>query len=439
MRKYITHPLTIFIVAIHAIYFLIAFKIGNFYLVDSYGYLNQVKNMLEHQSWYAEDWNAPVLIDYFTIRPPLYALFILVCKSIFASDIFVLFVQNLLSIFNLFLLWKMLDNFGVKQKIISISLITAMLLFPSQFIHANFVMSEILFQTLLMLIFWFTVKVMQSKKIIDVLLVSVFICLAMITKPVAIFFGLVLFIFYISIFWKQNKKIAIPFLLIPVTYHLMCLQNQHVTGLYHFSSSKTIVDVRVNVRTILAIKYGQDSSDKYITALNNQASKFENYKARTAFIEKNVYEVYQKNKVTFFLLYVKGMLGTLLDPGRFDLSVFFNLQNASANGILFKTAESGFAAIPQILKSTPPQLLIFLLIILLWNIVLVFSIFHFMFNKSIAFYMRILVLLFISYMVVTTGISGVCRYRVPIFPEIIFAFTVAVSQLVHFFQKRTHA
>src|SRR6478752_1224276 len=110
MRTYLTHPLGIFIIAIHALYFIIAINTGSIYLVDSYGYLHQAKNIIEHHSWYAEDWNAPILIDYFTFRPPLYALFIIVCKSIVTSDFSILVMQNVMSIFNIFLLWKMLKS-----------------------------------------------------------------------------------------------------------------------------------------------------------------------------------------------------------------------------------------------------------------------------------------------------------------------------------------
>ena len=162
MRKYITHPLGIFIIAIHVLYFLIACKIGSIYLVDSYGYLNQAKNILLHQSWYAEDWNAPMLIDYFTIRPPLYAVFILLCKTLFNSDYFVIAIQNVLSIVNFFILWKLLSEFKIPQKNTSVMIVLGLIFFPSQLIHANFIMTEIVFQTLLLGVFYFSVITVQS-------------------------------------------------------------------------------------------------------------------------------------------------------------------------------------------------------------------------------------------------------------------------------------
>src|SRR5690348_13657353 len=137
MRKYITRPLGIFIIAIHVVYFLIACRIGSIYLVDSYGYLNQAKNILTHHSWYAEDWNAPMLIDYFTIRPPLYAFFLIACKSIFYSDYTVIAIQGFMSMFNMFLLWKLLEQFHITQKNINITITAALVFFPSQLIHAN--------------------------------------------------------------------------------------------------------------------------------------------------------------------------------------------------------------------------------------------------------------------------------------------------------------
>ena len=280
MKKKLTHPLGIFIIVIHALYFLIACKIGSIYLVDSYGYLNQAKNILLHQSWYAEDWNAPVLIDYFTIRPPLYAFFIVAVQSIFHSDFFVIAVQNLLSVFNIFLLWKLLDKFEITQKNINFSITLALLFFPSQFIHANFIMTEMLFQTLMMGVFYFSVKTIQSPNFKSVFIVCFLLSLAMLTKPVIFLFGIVLFVFFVVIFWKKNKKMLISFLLLPFTYHLLCLQNQHTTGFYHYSSIKVMADIRVNARYILAQKYGADSASNFATQVFNEADAKPDYESR---------------------------------------------------------------------------------------------------------------------------------------------------------------
>ena len=436
MRKYITHPLGVFIVVFHAIYFLIAFKTGNIYLVDSYGYLHQVKNLLEHQSWYAEDWNSPVFIDYFTIRPPLYALFILVCKSVFASDIFVLFIQNIFSLFNIFLLWKMLAHFSVKQKIINIAIITTLLFFPSQFIHANFVMSEILFQTLLLLSFYFSVKVLQTKKWEHMLAVTVFISLCMLTKPVIFLFGIFLFIFFAVVFWKQYKKILVPFLLLPLTYHVLCLQNQHTTGYYHYSSIKIMADLRINTRYIIAQKYGADSSAKLCTKIYDEANLMPDYESHYKHIEQSCNEVYTQNKTTFAMLYLKGVASTVFDPGRFDLSLFYGLQNNVKEGLLQKLNKNGSSSVSSVLQNTPLLLLIYLLLILVWNIVLFCCFIAFVLNKKIDLLIRILVFIFVGYIVATTGISGLCRYRVPVFPEIIFAFSFVLPQIISYLNNK---
>lgn len=59
------------LVAIHLLFAIAALFFKQYYLIDSYGYLLQADNLVNHGAWYAEDWNMPVLVDYFSIRPPL--------------------------------------------------------------------------------------------------------------------------------------------------------------------------------------------------------------------------------------------------------------------------------------------------------------------------------------------------------------------------------
>ena len=440
MRKYISQPLGIFIITIHVLYFFIACKIGSIYLVDSYGYLNQAKNLVLHQSWYAEDWDAPILIDYFTIRPPLYAIFIVICKSVFNSDYFVIAVQNLMSIFNIFLLWKLLREFKISKKSISISIVLSLMFFPSQLIHANFVMTEILFQTLLLGVFYFSIKTIQLPNSKNIFIVCFLLSFAMLTKPVIFLFGIILFVFFTIIIWKKNKIILLPFLLLPITYHLLCLQNQHTTDYYHYSSMKIMADLRVNIRYVLVQKFGEDSAAKFATKVFNEAETITDYGKRYEFISASCNEVYVQNKTTFVLLYLKGMASTFFDPGRFDLSVFFGLQKNNTAGFLHRFHTEGIKSIPEILRNQPIILLFSLFLNLLWNILIVVALFLFLTDKKIDLLLRILVLLFVGYIVAGTGISGLCRYRVPIYPELIFAFAFSLPALLKFVKrKNSHA
>jgi len=440
MRKYITHPLGIFIIIIHVLYFLLACKIGSIYLVDSYGYLNQAKNLVLHQSWYAEEWNAPTLIDYFTIRPPLYAFLIVICKSIFNSDIFVIAIQNIFSIFNIFLIWKLLEKFKLEQKNITISICLSLLLFPSQLIHANFIMTEILFQTLLLGTFYFSAIAIHKPDLASFFKIAALLSLAMLTKPVIFLFGIVLFLFFLIILFKKNKKILMPFLLLPITYHVLCLQNQHTTGYYHYSSIKIMADMRVNARYILVQKYGEDSAASFASKVFHEADSMTDYGKRYEFISASCNEVYKQNKTTFGLLYLKGMVSTFFDPGRFDLAVFWGIQDNRRLGFLHRFHAEGIKSIPDILKDQPIILLVFLLFILLWNMIIILGFSVFIFDKKNDLLVRILVFIFIGYIVVATGISGLCRYRVPIYPELVFTFAFAFPLMSRFIKRKfSHA
>jgi hypothetical protein len=264
--------------------------------------------------------------------------------------------------------------------------------------------------------------------------------LAMLTKPVVFLFGGVLFVFFLVLFIKEHKKVLLPFLLLPLTYHILCLQNEHVTGYYHYSSIKIMADLRVNANYIIAQKYSDDSSYQFIQDVTKKADLKADYASRYNYIEDRCVDVYTENKSTFLLLYLKGVAATLVDPGRFDLAVFFGLQNSGTQGLLYHLNTEGIKAIPDILKDAPVMFIIYLALILCWNVLVVIAGIVFLFNKTVPLPIRILVLLFVGYITGMTGISGLNRYRVPVFPEMVFALVFSLPVIISCVKRKpSHA
>lgn len=107
MRK--TIILTLIIT--HLIFFLIKISLGNYFLVDSYEYLQLSENILTHFEFYSYDLNAEIDYASYTKRPPLYAIFILITSFLLQSTVLTLIVQNILSVFSILIALKIFESY----------------------------------------------------------------------------------------------------------------------------------------------------------------------------------------------------------------------------------------------------------------------------------------------------------------------------------------
>lgn len=182
--------LSIFIVAIHLVYFLIAIFFGVIFTIDSPGYLFQANNLVQYHSVYVGDYNLKLLPDYFAFRPPLYAGFIILCKLILNSNYTILFIQNVLAIIMLFYVIHWLVQLKVKAKILNIIIPIYLLFYPAHFVYANTVMSDTIFEVFTFALFYQTYRFYQSPNLKKALLIGFIIALSLLTKPVSILIGL---------------------------------------------------------------------------------------------------------------------------------------------------------------------------------------------------------------------------------------------------------
>ena len=86
------------VVLVHVIFFGVFYFNNNIYMADSKEYLYQAYNIKNYFSNYCADLAIQINPALYTKRPPLYGLMILMLKTIYNSNYFILFVQNLFSI-----------------------------------------------------------------------------------------------------------------------------------------------------------------------------------------------------------------------------------------------------------------------------------------------------------------------------------------------------
>lgn len=428
--------LWLFLLCIHICYFIIALLYGNIYTVDSYGYLHQAQNLLLHHSWYAEDWHAPVLIDYFSFRPPLYACFIIFCQSILSGHYFILVVQHLISIINMLVLFKLFKQSGFSVQVCAKVLMLVLLFYPAQFIHANLVMTEIIFQSLLLFLFYYTLQFAQKSNLRNAAILALLLSVSLLTKPVIILFSVAIAIVVLVQSIREKKPILLfPFLMVPLVFHLICLQHQHSTGYYHFSSVKPIFHLKYNAKYTLVAHYNANYADSVITAEMEQINAQSDYQHRYEMMQDKGTQIISKYPLDYLTIYIKGLLAFFIDPGRYDLFHLFGISDEGFNGLYHELNVKGIAALKEFASKAPLGVLLLLVVNLVWNVIVLACFIWFLCFSKAPWFLRLMVFVFVGYIAAATGVLGLSRYRVPVYPMLSIAVLFAFH---HFYFLRKH-
>lgn len=407
------------IVLLHIAYFLFAYFSGaNIYTQDSTDYLSQAFNIVNHNSLYAAPWNEPTKIDWFTFRPPVYALFILACKSIINSNYFVLLVQNLLSIATFIQVARFTSRFIGNANFIHISLIAIAILYPSQFIHCNLIMSDVLFQFILLFAFISAYKLWLEPTFKNAFTCSIWFVAAMLTKPVSFMLGFTLVVVLAISWFKQNKlKYLLPFLLLPITYHAYCSYNKYVTGYYHFTSVTPYFVLKYMAKYTNAQVYGEHYADSIQDVVMLQANAQPTFELRYQTMQTAGKAMIAENPLVFIGFNIKGWLAFIVDPGRFEWYRFLNIAEGDFPGLYHLINTVGFFnGLSQFLKQAPVGVLLVLAISILFNVLLFVLFVVALFVKQLPLLLRVFLFLFVGYIVLSTGVLGLSRYRIAVAP-----------------------
>ncbi len=404
------------IVFLHLCFFIWQILHGNFYLTDSYEYLNTAANLKSDFLLYCGDINKPVVTELLTRRPPVYPLFLAGCQMISHSLILVIFLQNVMSVTGIYLVRQILLKYGylVKYDLLFIALL---LLTPSQFIYANMIMSDTLFQFLIILIVWFFIKYMKERSSVYGLLYAVTLALSVLTKPVFVYFIFMNVLFFI---WVSVKKSTFKPLLISLIPLILLLtyqyRNYRQTGVFEVSSIVTANVLDFNLYFFIAKTDGMQTADSTISAIDSLSALQGSYKEKVAFKKQHSIEIVMKRPVKYALFHTKGLAGFFLDPGRFDLVNFFNLNAEKINGLMFKINQIGLKGALLFLLKHSFILLSFLAIIFVSNLFKFYCFIRFIFQRNMNKYGKGLLLFMIFYVAFLTGPLGVARYIMPLAP-----------------------
>ncbi|MDQ3021767.1 MAG: hypothetical protein M3R36_14530 [Bacteroidota bacterium] len=406
---------------IHIAFFIYALNWGNIYFGDYKEYLQQVANLKEHLNWYTGIYEVPFQPDLYSRRPPMYAFFILSIKSIYNSNSAVLFVQSFLSCLNFLGLIKLLNEYKFKVNVFKL-LIIFIVFYPSQFIMANLIMTEILFQTFLFWSFYNLIQFIKTRENKFILYYNLLIALALLTKPVLYFFWIINFLFILYLYF-HNKKSYIPVFtaLIPLAIILIIsLYNYNVTGYFHYSSLRhnNLID---NSNYIMLNKEGIEKIILKFDTDNLKLDSIHDYAERSKEKERIATEYIKENFGDFVKFHLKGMVNFFLDPGRFELAQFFRIESPEKSGLYFVFLKDGYSGIIDYILKLPIVFIFYLFCVMIINIIMIISIINFIFEKRISGEIRIYFIIIIGYLCFMSGVNGLLRYKLPLYPIILFS------------------
>lgn len=429
--------LSIFIVCIHALYFFTALHFRGIYTVDSDGYLFLANNLIEYQSVYAGNLFQPLQVDYFALRPPLYGYFIAFCKAVYVSDFTVLFFQNILSLGLFFYLLKLLRHLAISTKVTHIVIPLYLILYPAHFVYTNTIMSETLFEVLIFALFYHTYLFYTKPSLWRVFIISLIIGMAMLTKPVAILIGLI--IIGLMVFAKPFKiSYVLVGACIPcIAYFSYGYAVKAETGYFQFTSMKSFATLRCLVKYSAADVYGSDYADSLCTAIYDGGNQQATVAARFNYIDSNSNRFLLNHKLAFVKIYLKGCGVYLLDPGRYDLYKLINQNNDHVSGMFETLHQHGVKAMMEYLFKINPIGLLILGLLFCWNMIVVIAFAALVFKVNNYTVIKWLIVLFVLYFIFTTGMMGISRYRVHIFPLLLLAFCLWANQSA-FIKKLLH-
>lgn len=414
------------LIALHLVFFSKQVFFHNSLIQDSDEYLFAAENLKNHGTLYAWNLNYAYNPDWLTKRPFFYPFILLFFKLIsFGHQAWffamVYLVQNLLSLFNIRLVLKMIEKKSLKVNYLYATLF--MIFSVSQLVYANLIMSEIWLQTCFTAMLY--LMLFRNNNFKKFLYLSLLIIVAMSIKPVMVAAVLVFPILYLLNQYKGFKLQHLAITLLPLLYFIAIGKiNEKRTGYRHYSSISNINLLHYNTYVMLMYQYGTVKADSIIDGIKSRATLTGSYPGKQAYIAEQSSKQIKEHLGLYMMLHMRGIAFALIDPGRFDLTQFFNL--AHRDNLLYETNKRGLFALAK--KTFLNPLGLVLIILMAFNTFRLITAIRFLFKKCFSWWFKLSVFLIPCYILALTGPIGTSRFFMPLVPIAFFIFLLTVSK-----------
>jgi hypothetical protein len=422
------------LIIVHVIFFGIQYKQKNYFLADSFEYLDKAEYINQSISRSSDARVIYETPDELTRRPPLYPFILFLSMKLSDMPYLLILFQNLLSLASILLALKIFQNSTLDKRFVRIFLLF-MILSPAQYIYSNLIMAEILLQFNLTASAFFLFRYFIHRKWHSILLFNLFISAAAFTKPIFYPFVFPVFLFQAGWFIYEKRARLIGLSLIPVMLVLIyCGYNLKRTGYFHFSSIQTKNLIDYNVYLYKAGQSGFEQASLEIDMLYALSKSKEEYGEQMKLLNKEASRYIIGNLPSYLYFHIKGSVRLFFDPGRFDLASFTGTHNNVESGFLYYLQTHTFLeSIHHFLSIRPLWFLPALLLLLIINFIRTGAILVYGFWRTQPTVVMIFLYSLILFTALATGPLGASRFFVPFLP---LASGMAASGILNLFTKR---
>jgi len=433
-KNLLNNKFLIFLIVTHLLYFIYRIISNNYLIIpDAEEYFTLAKNIFNHSEFYCDELTININPELFTKRPPLYSLFIILSSFLLKSKISILFFQGVLSITSISIVKRIFEShYGKPNRLFLYVLIFSSV---SQFIYTNMIMSEIFIQFLIVITIYFVNRLLKTKELKYLLFYQILIILLLLTKPIFYLFIIPNILITYLICRHTNYRSGVLTSLVPIlVVMLYCQWNYDRTGSYNYSSIQHINLRDYNLKYFQTYKYGAKYSDSINKSIINNARSIKKYPSKLKYIQSTSLNYIKQDAKSYLFFHLAGIPKFFIDPGRFDLFIYFNLDSnkRSEVGFLKHLNEGGIKGAFGFLKTQP------LMIIVLFNLILIINLVKFL--GFLWFLIKLLkrapfifwiILIFVGYISGITGPLGAARFMIPILPLYLFLALYGIGDLLN--------
>ncbi len=387
--------------------FFIARMVSNIYfLTDSYEYYEAAKAIRNFT--YFESSNH---LELFTRRPFLYPFFL----SFFVNfnPLIVVFFQTILSLFNTFILFKIIKQYNIR---LTNKLLVLFLFTPSIFIYSQLIMSEWLVMLFLTMLFWLLSQKWTKSNFAYIQLITVLLAF---TKPIFYPFIYVNLIFFL-VYMIKNKVLSFWLFLPIICLQLYLNYNKNTTGYKHFSSIENSNLIDYNLYYFKSSTQSKEQAELWLDSIYKDKKYVgKSFKEQNIYLKQIATNEIKKNFFQYSIYHFYTAIRGIVDPGRFDLMTFFERE----------TGRQGFL---EILNNDKPiwdafknkfvLVYLFLIPIFLINCIKWFYFSRYLFYNKLTFNIYYFIILF-GYYILVSGPVNCSRYMMP-FQGILIVFAL---------------
>ncbi len=415
----------IVLAAIHFAFFICAMNGAHTELKDSAEYLSQSRNIQGGAGWYCGNLQLPFQEALLSQRPPLYGLFLSVLQVPPSSHAILFLLQGVFCFFNCWLAYR-ITQMIVNKKIGALLFLLPLVVFPTQFIYANMVMSEMLFQTFLLVAIYFGVQYLRRNRGSDLWKHQLIMTCTFLVKPITVLLPFVFF-FLLAFYLYRKRETLLPlftFILPLSVVTVVCWHNYSQTKVVEYSSISRKLMINYNVYLLTEEIKGPEKAFAEIDSVQKAATMLP-YPEQVELISSFCLNRIGEHPFRYMSLHLYGAWRFFMDPCNWELNHFFHADSGEKH--IYKLADPSSNRILS--QRNGWLLMLYTGISVLVNLLLLLTFLIAILLKNTDAKFRVFLAVIVLYFACMTGPSASSRFRLPVFPVLLITFALFSSKI----------